>query len=180
MWRGVSTVLLFVVAVPVGTIYRQNIETWATKSGLDRVLSGGSEMLSSNSWGVPLLFLFLVLIGSTVALWLQHFFQSRFPAKFKKDLRIVRGKSFRHERVIIDGARFIECTFDGVTLVYQGTAYYGFEGNKFLGPFSFLIESQAAEGGLSLAKLASSMNVPLKFGVDQLPTQIGSEEKKPQ
>jgi hypothetical protein len=110
-------------------------------------------MISSNPLGPWLLVPFFILLGSTAALWLEYFFRRRFPRKFKKTLTEVVGREFRHREVVIDGKKFIDCTFDGVTLVSQGTGLYGFESNRFSGVFSIRVDSQPAEGGLGLAKL---------------------------
>lgn len=91
MWRLASTGLLILVSIPVGTIYRQNIEEWAKGHGLDRLLSDGTGMFVTNPWGLPFLALFFVLLGSTAALWLQYLFQTKFSgssAKNPKELTI--------------------------------------------------------------------------------------------
>ena len=124
-------------------------------------------MITSNPLGPWLLALFFMLLGSTLALWLEYFFRQRFPKKFRVTLVDVVDKEFRHKEVVIDGKRFKDCTFDGVTLVYMGTGFYGFDSNKFLGSFSLRVDSQSAEGGLGLAKLSGNLGVEIKFGTDQ-------------
>jgi hypothetical protein len=180
VFRFISAALLAIVVVPVGTIYRQNIENWATGHGLDDLLSEGADVMVSNPWGPLFLALFFMLLGSTVSLWGQHFFRAKYPKKFKSTLDIVSQKTFRHERVVIDGKRFVKCAFDGVTLVYQGTGLFAFEENAFNGAFSISVESEPAGAGLSLAKLSQQLGVPILFEQNQPQLLPKPEEGKPQ
>ena len=46
----------------------------------------------------------------------------RFAFDATRPLEEVRGKEYRNDSVTIDGKRFIDCSFDNVTVVYNGTA----------------------------------------------------------
>lgn len=46
--------------------------------------------------------------------------------------RIVSGKTFRNERVPLDGIQYDHCIFENVTLVYNGTTAIRLENNRFM------------------------------------------------
>ncbi|MBQ2262604.1 MAG: hypothetical protein II336_14700 [Loktanella sp.] len=164
--RFAFLLITIVIGIPVGTIYRQNIEDWAAGQGLDKLISNGSAMIVANPSGVPLLALFIFALGGTCALWLQHFFRQRFPAQFNIATKTIKNQTFRHQEIVVDGKRFLGCTFDGVTLVYQGTGWFHFEQNKFMGSFSLKVDSKAAEAGLAFGLLSQQLGAPLISGSD--------------
>lgn len=65
----------------------------------------------------------------------------------------IYGRNFSHETVVLDGRRFVNCNFDSVTMVFEGTAPFLFDGqtNHGTGPET-KIESSVAQikGILSL------------------------------
>ena len=48
------------------------------------------------------------------------------------ELTDVRGRNYLNETVILDGKRFLGCTFDSVTFYYEGTAPFEIGGNQFI------------------------------------------------
>ncbi|AXN41272.1 hypothetical protein [Peribacillus butanolivorans] len=53
--------------------------------------------------------------------------------KTTKELETIEGKAFGVEQVILDGKRFVNCTFDGSELVYKGHDVFSLEKNDFTG-----------------------------------------------
>lgn len=43
-------------------------------------------------------------------------------------METVENQTFQNERVILDGRKFVHCTFTGCTLVYTGTDSLGLDG----------------------------------------------------
>ncbi|MGB8954003.1 MAG: hypothetical protein WCC10_01395 [Tumebacillaceae bacterium] len=52
----------------------------------------------------------------------------------EKDLETIEGVDFGVQQVILDGKRFVNCTFDGTELVFKGTQYFALEKNHFKSP----------------------------------------------
>jgi|SRR5271166_2184865 len=59
-------------------------------------------------------------------------------ANFRDDFpfKEIRGKTFKDETVQLDGNAFIDCTFDNVTLRFDGEAPFRFTNDHFNGKFS--------------------------------------------
>lgn len=158
--KYVTLFLALLIAVPLGTIYRQNIEVWAAQNGLDSIIAEGS--LPSDLYGPMLLLGFIFLLGATAALWAEYWLRKRFPARFStKGLELIEGKTFRHDRVVVDGKKYLRCSFDGVTFVYRGTALYGFKDCNFSGSFSIRMDHPAAEAALVLFLQAHAVGGPI-------------------
>src|SRR5215471_15061257 len=64
------------------------------------------------------------LAGQSNALSLANF-RPDFP------LKEIRGKTFKNETVQLDGNAFIDCTFDNVTLKFDGQAPFRFTNDHF-------------------------------------------------
>ncbi len=58
------------------------------------------------------------------------------------------GKTFKNERVELDGFSYIECKFINVTFVYKGEAPYDMVNIEFIGTPRFDISSSEPLGGL--------------------------------
>src|SRR6056297_1860341 len=80
--KYIGLFLLVAFGIPLTTIYRQNIETWAADRGLDGVLSKGVAVLNANPLGPWLLLAFVFILGGTAALWFEYFLRKKFPLKF--------------------------------------------------------------------------------------------------
>lgn len=120
--KFIGFALLLLMGVPLGTIYRQNIEVWAEDRGLDGVFSKGLVVLSSNPFGPWLLLAFVLVLGGTAALWFEYWLRRNFPPKFSHEKsKLVQNQIFKHCEVEIDHKTFKGCKFEGVTLVYRGT-----------------------------------------------------------
>ncbi len=51
-----------------------------------------------------------------------------------KGMRTIEGETFGIQRVIVDGKRFVNCTFNKTELVFRGEVGGGFEGCKLVVP----------------------------------------------
>lgn len=51
-----------------------------------------------------------------------------------KQLETIEGENFGVQQVILDGKRFVNCTFDGSELVFNGLNAFALEGNTFETP----------------------------------------------
>lgn len=132
------------VSIPIGAIYRLNIENWAEHKGFDTILTGGLQAVMDSSLGVWLIILFFVLIGGSIALWLDFFVRKYTTISIPKTRKVrttVSGRTFRNEKVLLDGYRYEGCTFINCTLIYNGGAGE-LRNNKFDAP---IIESDVPE-----------------------------------
>lgn len=48
-----------------------------------------------------------------------------------KELVTIEGQTFRVQQIILDGKRFVNCTFDGCELIYKGEDGFSLEKNTF-------------------------------------------------
>lgn len=60
-----------------------------------------------------------------------------------KPLRTIKGASFGVQRIVVDGKRFVNCTFRKTELVFRGEAGVGFEGCSLTNP-GFTFDGPAA------------------------------------
>lgn len=59
--------------------------------------------------------------------------RDRWEYKISKAQERIIGKSFRNERIVLDGKSFVNCRFDNVTMEYNGTAPFELLSNSFGG-----------------------------------------------
>ena len=64
----------------------------------------------------------------------------------------IRGAIFVNEKVDVDGKEFIDCTFNHVTFVYNGTAPFGMSHNTIIKPIQFSTDSDSVAGATVLYK----------------------------
>ena len=76
--KWVSTLLLALVAIPIATIYRQNVEEVSSEVGLSRMLVKVYDGMGGDMTFGVLIFVFVFLLGSTAALWLYVLFRRWF------------------------------------------------------------------------------------------------------
>ena len=80
----------------------------------------------------------------------------------------VFGKTFRNERVILDGKNFQRCTFENVTFVYNGTTPLQFSENTVRGSIRMDSDNEAVTGALMWARgfglIPNNVNVELDPG----------------
>jgi hypothetical protein len=134
---------------------------------LDQSIKGSSEMmttfsklLSSKFWN----FAPLALIAISVVLLVAHQVgligvksESKISVQFQKwpkdykPIAIV-GKSFTNEKVLMDGYSYVDCEFNNVTFVYNGTTAIQMVGSKIAGPIRFDSENPAVMGTILLLK----------------------------
>lgn len=111
----------------------------------------GFERLGTNGRLRAGLGLAFVALGCGLAL-LYHYHYKSYSYNRNASLRLITDKSFRSERVVIDGKEFRDCSFDNVTIVYNGTAPVKMIGNRFSGDLIMTTDNPAigsAEGVLS-------------------------------
>src|SRR5215469_6364838 len=83
------------------------------------------------------------LAGQSNALSLANF-RPDFP------LKEIRGKTFKNETVQLDGNAFIDCTFDNVTLRFEGQAPFRFTNDHFNGKFSVASNNPVVKSTMEL------------------------------
>lgn len=107
---------------------------WPSIQTTAPILAQGIETIVLSSWGLFEIFamLMLFLYFSPAIPKLQRRPRSRvFPILVetnaqawgnppRRRLNNITNKTFRHQELIIDNNEYIDCTFDGVTLVYLG------------------------------------------------------------
>jgi len=70
--------------------------------------------------------------------------------KWAGEKKTIAGKTFRNERVPLDGFSYVNCKFVNVTLVYNGEAPYDLVGNTFVGSRWIETESPSIEAFVTL------------------------------
>lgn len=65
----------------------------------------------------------------------------------------ISRKTFKGENVLVDGREFVECTFDNVTLIYNGTTPPRFTGNTFIGRTMLSSNNYAIDGIMGILEL---------------------------
>lgn len=110
----IIVLIMFVISVLGGTI--TIILGW--KDFYDNYLS--------HNFTIPV-WLILILCFSGALLYLFK------PDKkiIQKELETVEGQFFGVQQVILDGKRFVNCTFDGSELVFKGKNGFSLESNTF-------------------------------------------------
>jgi hypothetical protein len=73
-------------------------------------------------------------------------------ANFREDypLKEYRGKTYKDETVQIDGNNFIDCTFDNVTLRFDGQAPFRFTDDHFTGKFAVTTNNPVVKATMEL------------------------------
>lgn len=72
------------------------------------------------------------------------------------ELLLVEGQKFGVQQIVLDGKRFLNCTFDGTELVFRGEAAFGLERNHFRTPPRFVFEGSAGICFLTMRALYQS------------------------
>lgn len=75
--RGLSTAVTLILAVIVGTIFRQNIEELSTQVGLDNVLKNSTALLGGVGSSTYLVWLFFFFLGVSSTLWIDTVLKNR-------------------------------------------------------------------------------------------------------
>lgn len=74
---------------------------------------------------------------------IKYIFLEKRKVTYSTELETIEGKSFGVERVYIDGKRFVNCTFDGSELVFEGKSAFALEKNHFKVPPRIAFEANA-------------------------------------
>jgi hypothetical protein len=102
--------------------------------GMDwKLVTGKVSMQPSQSREILLL---VAVVGSLIMSgvgWYSLSHIKRFHDIPLDKMEVVYGKIFANEKVELDGKKFQNCQFRGVTLVYHGTSGFGLEHNRFEG-----------------------------------------------
>lgn len=88
----------------------------------------------------------------------------------------VRNRTYKNEKVVLDGHRYQDCVFENVTFVYNGTADIDFSHNKIGGSRGFETSNPAVSGTLDFLKGMGYLrdDIPI-FGPNFMPnTQVQS------
>jgi hypothetical protein len=126
--------------------------------------------VSMNSRGRQILL--LILIVGSLAMNAMGWY--RFGSVLSSDewnnyrKEAVVGKSFTQERVLLDGRSFSDCTFDKVTLVFNGTAPFDFVHNTLIPPIRVTSDNPAVRNTLDAAKEFERINRSMGAGTEGL------------
>jgi hypothetical protein len=83
---------------------------------------------------------------------------------YRKDAIV--GQTFTQERVIVDGHSYSSCTFDRVTLVYNGTAPFDLVNNTFIAPIQIKSDNPVVMNTFSAAKEFERLNREMNADVN--------------
>ncbi len=123
--------------------------------------------LQGRSMSLSNTILSFAVAGILLIIWL-HLSERKAPQvvdwdTYKKDSIV--GKTFRQERVIVDGHTFSNCVFDKVTLVYNGTAPFDLLHNEFIVPIQITSDRRDILGAFTAMQEFNKMNAA--FGKQQ-------------
>lgn len=65
---------------------------------------------------------------------------------------VVSKEKFINERIILDGKSYIDCEFENVTFVFNGTAPFSLMNNKFNGRIQVASDNPAISGSFALLR----------------------------
>jgi hypothetical protein len=84
---------------------------------------------------------------------------SQSVTNFREDypLKEYRGKAYKDETVQIDGNNFIDCTFDNVTLRFEGEAPFRFTNDHFQGKWQFTSNNPVVKSTMALLATFSKL-----------------------
>lgn len=133
------------------------------------------SFISSGIWAfMPLI---LILVGTAILLW-RHVMIPANPQEQKKAVTsasliwpnpyspvIVAGKTFRNERVSLDGHSYRNCEFHNVTFVYNGRTAPQLNNNKMFGSFIVVSDNQTVNGVLLLMLGMNMLKDNIRVGV---------------
>jgi hypothetical protein len=85
--RKIVTALWLLLAIVVGTVFRQNIEEFANEQGWDALLSGWLSGMINLSLSSAVLGVFLVLTGAVITLWSDAWIRNYVASKKQKYTR---------------------------------------------------------------------------------------------
>jgi len=71
---------------------------------------------------------------------------------FSYKYQIITDKTFRNERIVLDGKKFTSCIFENVTFEYNGTAPFGLTHNTINGSYFLDTNNLAIENLLAFLK----------------------------
>ena len=120
--ESTETVLLYLISVLLASE-----GLWALWSGEPMIQFVRRKLgfLAGKGLAICFVLLGLTLLGGN--LWIHL---------FPLNLEHIEGRTFRRERVVLDGKRYLECTFDNVTFVYNGGPGELYQ-NEIIGPIHF-------------------------------------------
>jgi hypothetical protein len=128
--------------------------------GLDwKVVGGRLQMPHLNVRNSIVAALLLISISFSATGWyqLRHIDRLHWTMK-DSDMEVIYGKTYRNEKVEMDGKKFDHCTFENVTFVYHALAPTGFNQSNFEGSEFYLeTDNDAAKGMLILEQIFESM-----------------------
>lgn len=118
----------------------------------------------------PVVWLLFALLATSIATLGVGVYRLRYtqpPFDSETPLTIVAGKTFRNERVELDGKEFRNCTFMNVKLVYNGRARAALIRNEFVNPPVLTSDNPAIDVAASLIIGVQEMGgAPVKFVMD--------------
>lgn len=162
--RGIVRTILSLLSVILLGLLVFTLETVADELGwvgaVREFVRGETRELSEAGHSSIVYAAFLVTLGSALTLWADYVVRKLFPPKLGKIKETIEGKLFRHERVPIDGRRFVKCTLDGVTLVYEGKGQFGFDSCQWTPPFSIDLLQPSSSEVAKLIRLSQQLGLP--------------------
>lgn len=107
-------------------------------------------------WIGLLLIIFLYTTSDTFASRYGSFTFNSNP-----NFEMVKGKKFYNERVVLDGKKYEDCTFENVTFVYNGTTPVHFSHNRVMGRVLFASDNPSV-----------NMSMVVFYGMGLIPSNV--------
>lgn len=145
---------IMIACVAIAAIYQAAdaaVKQSDPKSSLGQKLP---RRLRTSKWGyLPLILIIavgIILIVKATGIVPETKTQfARWPNPYSPTSII--GKTYRNERVVLDGYSYSNCEFYNVTFVYNGTTPIQLSNNKVLGGMVLASDNQAVTGALMMA-----------------------------
>jgi len=140
--RLVAPVLVAFVAIPVaGQFFISLADEWGLYKNPSAKVAAMTAWLSTVTANAWFHWVGGAVIGFAAGVWLDAFLKGgekrqTWPGwKVNQRPAQVVGRTFRNERILVDGKNFVDCKFYNVTFQYNGKGPVGFNGCYFSGVY---------------------------------------------
>jgi hypothetical protein len=161
--RFLSIILAICFALPLGTLYRQNIEVWASEHGLDRLLAGGAKLMLEQGLSSFVLFGFFFCLGGAAFLWGEYFLRRPKKSQLTGKPVAVDGQTYRGEDVQIDGRSFQRCSFVSCRLRFMGEKPFQFQHCSFYDETEIIIDTDSGSASVALAEFSRQNDITFRI-----------------
>ena|SRR5437773_2368247 len=126
------------------------VDTRIFGRGTPLIAEGSGKGLPKWRWWLVFVIAVLALVASSANIYLSS---NHDPLKFSRTTKEkIYGKTFRNEKVLLDGKSFEKVIFENVTYVVNGTAPFDLVNCTFSGSIQISTDSDSVAAGLLLSK----------------------------